>query len=479
MGQISRIGRNSLFAFLSQLIRLVTNVLLFVGIARFYGIEEFGQFATAHVLSTIFLLFADFGFDVLLPTEISRDRSQAARIVQQYLSLKIVIVCATTLIMVSIPAFTDMSPSTQLLVQILAFHVLLASLNNFFYGVFKGFEEFHHEARISLWTNLLLLVQLIALGVAHAPLHLIALSLVGTRFLGLLASFRVAVRLIGRAGVRIDFTGWTSHWNKTVVFGLNFIFGNLFFQLDTIIIAVLLGDLQVGVYQSAFKIAVLGLLVADIAVFSTLPLLSRLHHEDQDRWNRAGKLLNKVLLLTAIPITVLLFVFAEQVIALVYGVREFSNAAPILRIFALTVLVRFIVETAGIMITTSQRQSTRLRIVAMGTIVNGVLNLIFIPRYGIMAAALIALVTNIMIGVAYVVLARIQVGDWFLDRALIFPSLAGVTLAICSWQVRSYSMLIVMLPVIASYALIVYFVGFGPVERKAILGRRSLRFDDI
>src|SRR5882762_8439858 len=111
--RLSRIHWNSLYSFLSQAIRLLTNFLMFVGIARFYGAEAFGQFTTAHTFSTIFIIFADFGFDSLLTTEIARNRDHAAELAQRYFSLKIICAVGASVAMTIFPLVKSFSSETR------------------------------------------------------------------------------------------------------------------------------------------------------------------------------------------------------------------------------------------------------------------------------------------------------------------------------------------------------------------------------
>src|SRR6266852_2655435 len=108
-GEAFRIKRNSLFVLLSQLIRLFTNALLFVGVARFYGPIGFGQFTAAHTLSTIFLLLSEYGFDTLLVTEIAHDRERAPQIVGTYFSVKVILAVVSTLLMIVFVGFEPVS----------------------------------------------------------------------------------------------------------------------------------------------------------------------------------------------------------------------------------------------------------------------------------------------------------------------------------------------------------------------------------
>jgi O-antigen/teichoic acid export membrane protein len=471
MSQGAHIRRNSFFAFLSQLIRLLTNVLMFVGIARLYGVEAFGQFTTAHTLSTIFLLFADFGFDMLLPTEIARHKLDAAAFAQRYFSLKMVFAIVATVAMMTLPLWKTLTPETTVLVEIFAAYVLFSSLNNFFFALFKGFEQFHHETKISFWTNATLLVLLVVLGIIHAPLYAIAMSFVGTRIIGVLSCARIGARLVNAKVARLNFDGWRDVWHYVLIFGLNFIFGNLFFQIDTVMLAFYKGDHDVGIYQSVFKIVGLSLIAADILVTTMAPVLARLDEVDRSRWNMLGALLNKTMTLLALPMCVLMFVYPDQIIALLYGGKEFAEAVPLLRLFSVTVFTRYSVDSYAIMLTTSHRQTTRMFIVMAGTAVNVALNIYMIPAYGPMGAATASLITNVAVGIGYVVASGRPFLEWTCEgRNLILFGLTVVVLVVL-WQVRSISFWYTAPVVAGLYALAYYRVGFTREQLALVLTR--------
>src|SRR3989304_8379661 len=109
--QSSRVAiwKNSFFLFFSQIIRLLTNFLIFIGIARFYGPEGLGQFSIAFTVANICIMIADFGFDVLLASEIAKNRSEALQISRKYFSLKIIFAAIGSSLMIAIPSFQAFS----------------------------------------------------------------------------------------------------------------------------------------------------------------------------------------------------------------------------------------------------------------------------------------------------------------------------------------------------------------------------------
>jgi O-antigen/teichoic acid export membrane protein len=271
--------------------------------------------------------------------------------------------------------------------------------------------------------------------------------------------------------MHITFDRWRETWRSVAVFGGYFLFGSLFFVLDTILLSFWRGDRDVGIYQAAFKIVGLSLIVPDIAINTMIPVLARLHADGDERWAILGRLLNKMLSLVALPICMILFVYPDQIIAILYGGDDFRQAVPILRLFALTIYVRFAVDVYGLMMTTSQRQIIRMYIVIAGTVTNLALNAYMIPRYGPWGAALVSLVTNILVGVAYIIGSRQSFLRWTGDPLYVLSFCISLGIAILGWNFREVSVWLTAPLIIVLCGLIVYFVGFSREEWKLISAR--------
>ena len=470
----SRIKRNSVFAFLSRVIRLVTNVLLFVGIARLYGVEAFGQFTAAHTLSTIFLLLADFGFDSLLPTEIAARRERAAEYARRYFSMKVLFAVGASLVMLVLSVFQETSSETRTLVQIFSLYVFFASLNNYFFALFKSFEQFHHETLISFVTNAILLLLLIVLGILHSPLYVLAICFVGTRIIGIVMGLKTAARLTQGRIIQMSFEGWKDVWKDVMVFGLQFVLGALFLQLDTVLISFLKGDRDVGIYQAAFKIIALVLIVPDVVITTVMPVLARLFVENRARWESLGRLFTKTLLLLGLPLCVIPFVYAKEMIVLVYGAEGFDESIHILRLLLMTVFIRFsVAEAYAMMLTTSRRQGRRLAIVGGGTLLSFLLNLLFIPHYGPSGAATVALITNVIAGVGFVLASGDSFVAWTCNVRNVASSGIVVSVGAVAWGMPSIPMWCGAPVILVMSAATLYFIGFTREEWSLVFVREK------
>jgi O-antigen/teichoic acid export membrane protein len=462
--------KKSLFVTLSQLIRLFTNVLIFVGIARHYGPEEYGQFAIAYTLATICIVIADFGFDVLLTTEVAKNRDQVVNIGKKFFSMKILFTLLSTIVMILIPGLQVFSEGSRSIIYVLVFYMIFTTFTNFFNAVFRGFEKFEYETKISFITNLVLLALLIVLGSMKVDIVLLMISFVLARFVGLIISIIVSRNLAGANFLMFDFSGWKITLSSVLVFGIHFLFGNLYFQLDTILLGFLRGDQDVGVYQAAFKIMLMLLLIPEIAISTLLPSLSKVFVKNLESWSNIGLLLFKLLFFIALPVSVLLYFNSDKIISIVFGNKDFYEAIPVLQIFSIVVFLRFSVEPFALMLTTSNRQRIRMYVVVTATILNLIVNSFVIPYYGIIGAAWVSVGINLFVGLGYIIPNSKFFFAWFNSIKVI--TLLG--LVIFSFLLID-STIVAMIITLFLYAALSYFIGFTGSERSSIINNFLFR----
>lgn len=169
---------------------------------------------------------------------------------------------------------------------------------------------------------------------------------------------------------------------------------------DTFLIAFFLTTDRVGVYAVVYPLAGLLLVTLQSAGFVFEPIISELHSNSEfARMEQIYHFATKWTLLGSIPVFVLVGLFPETSIGLTYGPAYTSGA------MALTILtVGFLFHTAVGPVTsilTSAGLTRHIMIVTSTTAVgNIVLNLVLIPRYGIIGAAVATTVSYIVMNLA-------------------------------------------------------------------------------
>lgn len=476
MDSALRIKRNSFFSFLSSFIRLFTNFLLFVGIARIYGPEAFGQYTIAHTYLILFYILADFGFDLLLTTEIARSPDRTSELVKRFLPLKMMFALGSIVFMVLIAAISNFSPPTQLLMIVLSISIIGNSITSFFFALFKGHEMLYEETRTSFLQNIFLLIGLSILGLLHAPLIYIALLFACSKLIGVLLIVPRTSKFVKLNTFKISLAGWSKTFKQGLPFGIHLLFGTLYFQLDTILLAYWKDDVSVGLYQAVMKLIVLILVIPDVLISALLPTLVRLHSENRERWIRLNTLLGKTLMFIGLPFSILLFVYAGEIIRLVYGSGSFIESVPILRIFAFILFVRFTSETFALILTTSQRHTTRMYIVVAVTFLNLLLNAYAIPRFGIKGAAVVSLITNAIAGILYlgVVAYRSFKPIFLFNIRQILVTGITIMMAISFIALGIHSLVIGLIIMMIIYAFIVYFIGYSQEDRSLLFAFQNI-----
>jgi O-antigen/teichoic acid export membrane protein len=472
MSEAVRIRKNSLYSTLSISSRLIANVFVFWIMARYYGPYSFGQFTSAHTLATIFILFADFGFDILLTTEIARNRINAVKLFRQFYSLKLVFSFVTLVVMWLICLFGNFSTDTRMLILILSFYTVFTTLSNFLYALYKGFERLEYETKVSIFVNISLILIALPLIIIKANVLLIGAVFVLTRVIGFAIGIYYSFKLLPSIQFKPLFQDFHEIRNKVFVFGFFLLFNNLFFQLDTILLSLWKGDKEVGVYQAVFKLIMLPLVVPDILINTLLPLLARLNLESQQQWRRVGFIMNKILIAVVLPVSIFLFVFSEQLINIIYGARDYADAVPILKVFAVILFVRFSMEAYALMLTTSHRQQIRLYAVIAATVFNFSLNYFMIPEYGAFGAAIVSLITNIFVGLVYYAVNIDLVRYYLFNVKTISFLFTSLIIAYFFWLNKSITVFI-MAPVFGVvFILLVYYFFFSKDEIKLIFSEQ-------
>lgn len=472
MTQASRIRRNYFFSVLSISSRLIANVIVFWIIARYYGPIVFGQFAFAQTLATIFIIFADFGFDVLLTNEVARNREKAINYFQQFFTLKVIFTLISIVLMWVFAILNHLTDYSKALVFVFSLYMAFTALTNFLFALYKGFERLEYETKVSLITNILLLLSVVILVIFQIEIIYIAFTFVLSRIIGFIIGVKYSFLILKNISFRPSLPNFRDEKNKIFVYGFHLVFSYLFFQLDTILLAIWKGEYEIGIYQSVFKIIMIFLVLPEIFVNTLLPALSRLNIESITKWTKIGYLMNKVLFIVIIPISICIFVFAENIIDLIYGIQNYNDAVPILRVFAIILFVRFNMETYALMLTTANRQHVRMYSVIFASIFNVVLNCYAIPNYGVFGAAIVSLITNVLVGTIYISFTKPLFYEWLFNYKVIVTLVLSAVVAIILWVIKDIYIFYSSPIFVGVFFAFAYFYFFSDEEKSLIFSDR-------
>ena len=212
--------------------------------------------------------------------------------------------------------------------------------------------------------------------------------------------------------------------------------------MDILMLGYFTNPLTVGLYHPAARTA--GLLQALLLSFLSIyaPLAAQFHSQgDKVKLSNTYQLVNRWLLIFAIPISAVFILFPEKVL-LLFG-SQYLESSQVLVLLTIATFTQAILGAAGP--TLSMSGYTKLVLFnSIGTfILNFGLNIWLIPIYGILGAAIATLTSLTIIGLIRVTQVYFILKINFLNLKLIKPILSGL---VC------YSVLIAIKPLIIEYS---------------------------
>lgn len=200
-------------------------------------------------------------------------------------------------------------------------------------------------------------------------------------------------------------------------------------RVDAIMIGVLQGTTAVGLYQAAANLVIYLNILPRMLNFSLYGRMSRAWPGDADGLRRLRDASLRMVGAFGVPMMVGSLILGTEIIRTIYG-REFDGAITAFRVLALTIPIRMLSHTLGMALAAVDRQTQRMWIVAVAALSNVALNLYVIPRWSFLGAAVVTVVTEAGLFLAYAALLRQAAGRARTASALTLPAAASVPMAL-------------------------------------------------
>jgi O-antigen/teichoic acid export membrane protein len=353
---------------------------------RYLPVADYGRFQFALTLTTIVETVMDIGLGPVTVRAVARDKTAADRLFRRVLGLKLVwVALGLTLLAVAAPLLRRDADLVRLCylmgISSAARSYLLTTR-----GLLQGLDRFDLEALLVVTDRLLLLAAGAAVLLGGGGVFWLAVAFVAARVSMLIGVLGLVRRFLGPIAPVVDRIAWRELQASALPLGFFMIAINMYTYVDTVILGVMRTDVEVGWYGAAFRVYEGLTYVPSILAAVLTPRLSKLFVDDRQAHKR---LMLKVLALSMVLGIVLggvALLLAGPILTTIFG-RDYAPGIPPLEILAggaLFVFATWILHAAAISINLDRRL---LLTTIVGLTSNIVLNLIWIPRWGISGAA--------------------------------------------------------------------------------------------
>ncbi len=395
-----RITANFISLLAAELVSKLVLLLIFIQIARYLGPVDFGKFSFGVALAMIAVVLSDFGFGTLLVREISRDKKNVNKYVSHALLFKAILSIASIGAAIAYLAIFGYDYYTFWLSLILLIFFILQSFTDIFYAVFRAFERMQYDSLMKV-IRILLLLFLVLLSIGkNMNMFFISMMFPVTEILIFFLSCAIYLKKFHSLRFEIDYGFLGSLARKSSLFFLSLVFTTLLLYVDAIMLERMKGTYEVGIYSAAYNL-LLGVTFIPLMFSNAIyPVFSRYYLKDKSLLKFAYRKSFQYMLMFGLPITLGIFVYARNIMLFAYG-QEYAGSILVVQILCWFILLRFINIISGTLLSSIDRQGARVFGQGSVAVINIILNILLIPRYGFLGAAIAVIASESLFLITY------------------------------------------------------------------------------
>ncbi|MCM3399453.1 flippase [Oceanobacillus profundus] len=247
----------------------------------------------------------------------------------------------------------------------------------------------------------------------------------------------------------------------------------MYHRSDAMILSASRNPTEVGFYNVAFKVAELIYFFAGVLFNQVLyPVFFKWSKHDRDKYFRFYRLLNKMMILFGFFAAALVLLFSDELIYIIFGNEEVF-ASTLLSIMMIAVPFRFLVVSIGAILTTDNLVRKRIKIQSKIAIINVGLNALFVPIYGAIAAAILMVITDVLLMIGYLSATNKYITNIHFSRKMYYQIPILLILTVTAFYMSHFEFIY---KVIVSIIIIIVFVvaSLLSFEKKELREIKSL-----
>ncbi len=470
--QAARVARNSIAPILLNLFNRGIDFAFAIVMLRLLSPQDVGIYYFAVVVFVWFDIFTNFGLDLFLIREAARAREQAGYYLYNTSFLRFFLSVLGVGLLAGFLLVWQMGneplPDYGLWALILLYVGLFpSSLSKGLSSLFYAHERAEYPAAIATITT----INKAIFGVIALLLGWGIVGLAGVSIANNLLTLGVLVwsarALIGKVRLgRPDVGLLRGMVRESWPLMLNHFLATIFFQIDVVILQALKGAVVVAQYSVAYRWLLAINVIPAFFTQALLPLMSRQAREDRAALRRNYTLALKLLVALALPLAVVFTLLAEPLTYLLGGAEYLPNGAIALQLMIWSIPIGWMNSlTQYVLVAVDlQRRITGAFVVAVAFNIGS--NLLFIPSYSFVAAAITTIFSEGVLFIAFAVLLQSALGKLPWAGVLWRPLAATVAMLIATLALQGMGALLALAAGCGVYLIVL--LGLKPLSDEEL-----------
>lgn len=417
MNSGEKIAKNTSLFLISQIISYLIGLIYTIYLARYLGPANFGIITFALSFISVLGIFTDLGLNNLMTREIARDKTLTPKYLNNFISIKILMVFLVSLFAVIFLSLSHYPLITIYVLYIFIINLILVTFSGVFNALFQAFEELKYQSIAILLNSFFMLISVYLAIFYHFNIIVFAIIYLLSNGIWLIYNLIIAYRNFILPKLEKDWKFWKDNTKIALGFGLSAIFTVIYVWIDSIMLFFMQGDLAVGIYGAAYRIVLVLLFIPSAFTAAFFPAMSRFYISSHESLKKIVFKYFKYMLFLGIPIGFGGTVLAGDIINTVYGYSYLESGA-VFQILIWATVFTFLNSAFVQLFQSTNEQLVVTKVTAIGLIINIILNLILIPKYTYIGASVSTLITEFI--VAFLLIRAYKNSRYVADKKEVF-----------------------------------------------------------
>jgi O-antigen/teichoic acid export membrane protein len=387
---------NTGWLFLERIVGMVISLLVGVYVARYLGPDNYGLLSYANSFVGLFMFLATLGLDSILVRELVRDEKKRDELLGTTFILKIIgSLLLLEIVLVAVKVTTNDS-FTNLLIFIIALGTIFQS--------FQVIDFYFQSKVLSKYTVYIQIISEILSAIMKLILIFLKKNLLYFAIVILIENIVLAAgSMVMYTRQKLSFFNWKLKYNlaKNLLkdswpLMLSSITISIYMRIDQVMIKNMLDTKAVGNYAVAVRLVEIWYFIPIAVTKSVFPAIINAKKISEKLYYERLQKLYDLMTWSAIGIALPIMLFSHNIIKLLFGI-QYQEAVGVLKIYAWASVFVFLGCASGRWFLVENLQLLGSIYSFLGSILNVLLNILFIPKYGIIGAAWATLISYIII----------------------------------------------------------------------------------
>jgi O-antigen/teichoic acid export membrane protein len=468
MSFTNTITKNLFVMLASDVLGRVLSFAYIIIIARYLLAAGLGKYAFVFSFVELFAVFSNFGLNMVLVRDTAANSKKLKKYISRIAGLKIALsifaVIAASIAILSLKQQTDV----KIAVIIISLTYCFLNFRDLFSHIYQSQQKLEYAALFNTLERVITFV----IGTIVLVLTKNFLAFITVFLVSYAITFIVGLALVrkdfGNINPKIDL----AFSKKILIQGFPFLlidfFYLIYFKIDTVMLSFMKDYVVVGFYNAAYSTLTALYFIPGAFIAALFPVMAQKVVKNRKVLETIYKKAFLLLFVIGLPIGIGVTILSDRFVHIIYG-PSFAPSSPALQILIWAEVIIFVSYITSYVLLSMKKQKIVVAATIFGAIFNIALNLILIPKYSYIGAAIATLATELVVFSIFMYFLRKNGMKLPFDIKLINTAIAGIILFALIYLIKNQHIAIIVTISAAAYIILLYLLKILGQEDVIIL----------